>query len=80
MPGPSSIKGPAPDQDPLVRILAEMVDSALKWESEHGPEVPAVQIYLLTERSTDIHLVSIDLLSTDADPQFPLKGDKHVPA
>ena len=79
MPGPSSNSSPAYDQDPLVRILAAMVESGLKWESEHATEDPERQ-YQLTEESTDIHLISTDLCSTDAVPESPPKGDKHVPA
>ncbi len=79
MPDPSSNPSPAYDQDPLVRILAEMVDSALKWESAHPFEDPMHQ-NRLTEDSTDIHLISTDLLPTDAVPESPPKGDKHVPA
>ena len=79
MPGLSTPSSPSNDQDPLVRILAEMVGSALKWESEHPSEDPSPQNQL-TEVSPDIDLVSADLLSTDADPNSQLKGDKHVPA
>ena len=64
MPGPRSTARLSDEQDPLVRILNDMVDSALRWESEHGPEDPYVR---LTERSTDIHLISTDLALTDAD-------------
>ena len=70
---------PAYDQDPLVRILAEMIDSALNWEFEHGTEDPERQNQL-TEDPWVIHLISTDLLPTDAVLESPPKGDKHVPA
>ena len=79
MPGSRSNPRPVDEQDPLVGILAEMLESALNWESEHESEVPSVQNQL-TEPSTNIHLNSTDLLPTDAAPESPPKGDKHVPA
>lgn len=79
MPGLSTPSSPAYDQDPLVRILAEMVGSALKWESEHPSEDPSPQ-NRLTEDAADIHLIPVDLCPTDALPESQPKGDKHVPA
>ena len=68
MPGPKSISHLCIGQEPLIRILAEMVDSALKWESEHGGEAPAV-LNQLTEQPADIDLITTELLSTDADQE-----------
>ena len=68
MPGPSPSQSPSYDQDPLIRILAEMLDSALKWEIEHLFDDPSPQ-NRLTEESADIHLVTTDLLPTDADSE-----------
>ena len=79
MPGPSSISIPVSDLDPLARVLAEMVDSALKWESEHPNEDPVHQ-NRLTEDPRVIHLIYTDLLATDAVPESPMEGDANVPA
>ena len=57
MPALKPTTSPGSTHDPLIRILAEMVDSALRWEAEHNK---------LTEEPT-----VINLKPTDADPKSP---------
>ncbi len=62
------------DQDPLIRILAEMADSALRWEAELSSE-SIESVVRLTEEPSVIYLSS-----TDAIPQFPPEGDTNGPS
>ena len=39
MPSPGIESKPTTNQDPLVRILAEMLESALAWEDEHDRQL-----------------------------------------
>lgn len=39
MPSQGPESKPATNQDPLIRILAEMLESALAWEDEHDREL-----------------------------------------
>ncbi len=79
MPGPGKITSPSSTQDPLVRILAEMVDSALRWEAEHQTEL-VIRESQLTEEPVSIHLNPIDITGADANPESPPEGDTNVPA
>lgn len=62
------------DQSPLIRILAEMADLALRWEAEHSSQSIESVSRLTEERSV------IYLNSTDTIPQFPPEGDTNGPA
>ena len=76
---PHPIAKPTPKQDPLVRILAEMVESALRWEAEHPSELKSLESRL-TEAPDVINLNHTDLLLADAHLQSPPEGDTNVPA
>ena len=76
---PGPITSASSRQDPLVRILAEMVDSALRWEAEHPSEF-VIWESRLTEESVSIHLIHIDILLADANPESPPEGDTNVAA
>ena len=65
--GPSS--GFRSTSPPLMRMLADVVDAALKWESAHPGEVSTHQLGL-TEK-VDV----INLISTGADPESRPEGD-----
>ena len=79
MPRPGPITSPSSSQDPLVKILAEMVDSALRWESKYLSDL-AVWESRLTEEPVSIHLNPIDILSADVDPESPREGATNVAA
>ena len=79
MPGPNPIAKPTFSHDLLIRILAEMVDSAIRWEAEHPCEFPSSH-NRLTEEQSVIHLIPTDLFPTDANSQSPQEGDTNVPA
>ena len=79
MPVPSPITKPTSSQDLLIRILAEMVYSAIMWEAEHPCEFP-LSHNRLTEEQSVIHLIPTDLFRTDANSQSPQEGDTNVPA
>ena len=73
---PHPIEMSTPKQDPLVRILAEMVESAIRWEAEHPSELES----RLTEARDVINLNHTDLMLADAPLQSPPEGDTNVPA
>ena len=76
MGAPGPMTKPNSGQDPLVKILAEMVDSVLRWEAQH-PSEPESR---LTEAPESIHLIHTDFLLADPDHQSPPEGDTNVPA
>ena len=76
---PSEMKNLIPKQDPLVRILAEMLDSSLRSEAEHPGEVD-IRDSGLTEAASVIHLILTDILLFDPNPNSPPEGDTNVSA
>jgi len=67
---------PTHKQDPLIMILAEMVESALRWEVEHPSELES----RLTEAASVIHLIQTDILHFDPNLKSPPEGDTNVSA
>ncbi len=79
MPGPGPITSPSSTQDPLVRILAEMVASALRWEAEHQSEL-VIWESRLTEEPVSINLNPIDITGAKVNPESHPEGDTNVAA
>ena len=79
MPRSGPITSPSATQDPLVRILAEMVESALRWEAQLQAEL-VVWESRLTEEPVSIHLNSIDIPGANLNPESSPEGDANVPA
>ena len=71
---PHPIEMSTSKQDPLVRILAEMVESAIRWEAEHPSELES----RLTEARDVINLIQTDILLFDPNHKSPAEGDTNV--
>ena len=79
MPVPGPMTKPTSSQGLLVKIVAEMVYAAIRWEAEHSCDSP-LSHDRLTEELSAIHSIPKGLFPTDAIYESPPEEDTNVPA